>query len=74
MTQQPKALRLADRLEIEQVGPFLMDSAAAELRRLHESNTELLAALNWISTVNAMDYEYQAIARAAINKVEGEMK
>tara|TARA_R110000868_G_scaffold214149_1_gene464279 strand:- start:1111 stop:1362 length:252 start_codon:yes stop_codon:yes gene_type:complete len=48
--------------------------AAAELRRLYESNTELLAALNWISTVNAMDYEYQAIARAAINKVEGEMK
>jgi hypothetical protein len=35
---------------------------------------ELLAALNWISTVNAMDYEYQAIARAAISKATGEPK
>jgi hypothetical protein len=44
--------------------------AAAELRRLHAVNQELLAALNWIGTVNAMDYEYQAIARAAITKGE----
>ena len=48
MKTQPKALRLANRLEIEQAGPFLMDSAAAELRRLHEvekQRDELLEAL-----------------------------
>jgi hypothetical protein len=42
---QPEALRLADCLETEKVGAILGDSAAAELRRLHESNQELLAAL-----------------------------
>jgi hypothetical protein len=41
MTTQPEALRLADGLEMWTLG----EPAAAELRRLHESNTELLAAL-----------------------------
>lgn len=48
-TQQPEALRLADCLETEKVGAILGDSAAAELRRLHEvekQRDELLAALN----------------------------
>ena len=44
--------------------------AAAKLRRLHSVNAELLEALRWIATVNAMDYEYQKCARAAIAKAE----
>ena len=36
MTKQPDALRLA----------FLVENAPAELRRLHEVNVELIAALN----------------------------
>jgi hypothetical protein len=32
----------------------------------------LLKALRWIATVNAMDYEYRKVARAAIKAVEGE--
>jgi hypothetical protein len=70
---QPEALRLANRLDLYAAGDKHqrdIEEAAAELRRLHELNQELLAALNWISTVNAMDYEYQAIARAAIAKGE----
>jgi hypothetical protein len=42
---QPEALRLADCLETEKVGVILCDSAAAELRRLHAVNAELLEAL-----------------------------
>ncbi len=42
----------------------------AELRRLHAVNAELLEALRWIATVNAMDYEYQKCARAAIAKAK----
>jgi hypothetical protein len=79
MTTQPEALWLAHRL-ISMADDGDMGrkpnpkcskrQAAAELRRLHAVNQELLAALNWIGTVNAMDYEYQAIARAAITKGE----
>ncbi len=47
-----------------------VDDAAAELRRLHALNGELLVALKWIATVNAMDYEYQAKARVAIARTE----
>ena len=41
MKLQPKALRLADELEMWTKG----EPAAEELRRLHEVNTELLEAL-----------------------------
>ncbi len=72
MSEQPKALRLADDLEAFAAhGGGAMDKqAAAELRRLHAVNAELLEALRWIATVNAMDYEYQKCARAAIAKAE----
>ena len=43
--QQPNALRLADLIEWTTVQQDLID-AAAELRRLHELNAELLEALN----------------------------
>jgi hypothetical protein len=42
---QPEALRLADRLDCGEISYSGMCKAAAELRRLHESNQELLAAL-----------------------------
>jgi hypothetical protein len=47
-TQQPKALRLADALNVS--APFVDDhinhAAAAELRRLHSVNAELLESLD----------------------------
>jgi len=50
MTKQPEALRLADDIEdiqgLDSIDGTIVDKAAAELRRLHEVNVELLAALN----------------------------
>lgn len=43
-----------------------------KLAELEAVNRELLEALLRIATVNAMDYEYQAWARAAIAKAEGQ--
>ena len=73
-TQQPEALRLtqvAPYLEGGERGQWIM-SAAAELRRLHEANTELLAALKAVvvkihagATLGAMKD-----AQDAINKAE----
>ena len=73
MSTQPEALRLADRLESDFIRSQTMVDAAAELRRLSAVEAQrdaLLAALRWIATVNAMDYEYQQVARAAIKAVE----
>lgn len=58
------------------------EAAAAELRRLHESNIELLEALKdategleIASAGGGVDfYAYAKTARAAIAKAEGEMK
>ena len=44
MTTQPEALRLAHWLERDGANCQQHLDAAAELRRLHESNTDLLAA------------------------------
>ena len=41
-------------------------------KQLLAQRDALLEALRWIGNVNAMDYEYQAKARAAIKAVEGE--
>ncbi len=72
MTTQPEALRLADCLETEKVGAILGDSAAAELRRLHESNTELLAALKEAHACILGDHWGNAldVLAYAINKAE----
>jgi hypothetical protein len=71
MTTQPEALVLADWLESDTKDPRVHD-AAAELRRLHESNTELLAALK--DLINCADphrdWEEIKAARAAIAKAE----
>ena len=72
MTTQPEALRLADCLETEKVGVILGDSAAAELRRLHESNTELVKALEEMLDGEGSSFRVLCEqARAAINKAEG---
>jgi hypothetical protein len=45
----------------------------AHIKALEEAVAQrdaLLRALRWIATVNAMDYEYQKVARAAIKAAE----
>jgi hypothetical protein len=75
-TQQPEAFRLADALDLYATGDAHqrdIEQAADELRRLHESNTELLAALKeavyvciWPSAALSSAYEQacEAIAKA----------
>jgi len=69
---QPEALRLADYLTDRNRLDLTCDEAAAELRRLHEVNQELLAALNsTISACNFVEYGLALMnARAAIAKGE----
>jgi hypothetical protein len=70
MSKQPTALRLADALEAWTLGkPTRHHKAAAELRRLHALNGELLEALKLIASAenSALDLAYcKGIARAAI--------
>jgi hypothetical protein len=76
VSEQPDALRLADELEVFAAhGGGAMDRrAAAELRRLHAVNAELLEALrtaldaSWNGPMP--DYARDQ-ARAAIAKAEG---
>lgn len=49
MADQPEALRLADRLEADFIRTQTNLDAAAELRRLHVVNQELLEALRLTS-------------------------
>jgi hypothetical protein len=88
MTTQPEALRLADALDLYAKGDAHqrdIEQAADELRKLHEVNQELLAALKALSDADKTDWfitgglDYIAIklwiqARAAIAKAEGEIK
>lgn len=76
---QPEALRLADVLEATDQMHTNADltsvEVATELRRLHEVNRELLAALKALVAADAPDYIKSSIwnqARAAIDK--GELK
>ena len=77
MTTQPEALRLADALT-KYLGGNTATQAAAELRRLHALNGELLGALRTAADhLEGMpDPEDVAAcvvkARAAIAKAEGE--
>jgi hypothetical protein len=48
MSKQPTALRLADDLEDAALPTFIVKPAAAELRRLHALNGELLKTLKWL--------------------------
>jgi hypothetical protein len=71
MSEQPEALRLADQL-IAYLGGNTAAQAAAELRRLHALNGELLEALKAMLE-NGQDYTAtRDKARAAIARAEGE--
>jgi hypothetical protein len=79
MTKQPDALKLADDLEdiqgLDSIEGTIVDKAAAELRRLHEVNVELLEAFKDLLEANS--YYFPAgnpwgdRARAAIAKATG---
>ena len=81
MSTQPEALRLADALDChDHIG---MSKAAAELRRLHSVNADLLEALKLcesnISSLLASAHpkvygEWLTVVRAAITKATGETK
>jgi hypothetical protein len=71
---QPEALRLADALLTGSHHRPVLDRSAAELRRLHEVNQELLAALKEVYTTcdwhGDDGQEAMMKARAAIAKGE----
>ena len=73
MTEQPKALRLADELKSVHGHRLALD-AAAELRRMYALNQELLEALKladallWGANMNAVVVERKV--KAAIAKGE----
>jgi hypothetical protein len=72
--EMSEALIYANALEVSDKNPALINvnnRAAAELRRLHALNAELVEALRWIEGVNAMESEYKEKARAALAKVGG---
>ena len=73
--KKPEALRLAEHLERFRSFPD-DQAAAAELRRLHEVNQELLEALQKIAGNTYDEWtngaEAARIARAAIAKATGE--
>jgi hypothetical protein len=69
MSEQSTALRLADALDVGEISYTGMCKVAAELRRLHALNGELLEALKLIASAenSALDLAYcKGIARAAI--------
>jgi hypothetical protein len=71
---QPKALFLADVIEADPASKTHHDEAAAELRRLHALNGELLEALKRIADPRNIHFagDAQVVARAVIAKAEGE--
>ena len=79
MTTQPEALRCADALMADNYGAAktqLERRAAAELRRLHEANQELLEALKladaMLSGANMNATAVEKTVRAAIAKHKGQ--
>jgi hypothetical protein len=69
--KQPEALRLAEHLEDQ--GYYLDHDAAAELRRLHEVNAELLEALEFCAGTSYITDAHD-VAKAAITKATGEQQ
>jgi hypothetical protein len=78
MTTQPEALRLADKMNsysLRSGYAWHCHKAAAELRRLHESNLELVAALKAAKTIiGHPDDSTSKYIASVINKAEGEAK
>ncbi len=74
--KQPKALRLADYLDALFDDDGEPKQAAAELRRLHEANQEMMEALLWIDQYYRIERKENHMvaehARAAIAKATGE--
>ena len=72
MNKEPEALRLADSLEELYARTLTATRAAAELRRLHNLNQDLLAALEKLARLGNGDHfgnsDGNMIARAAIAK------
>lgn len=71
-TQQPEALRLADALLMgnAMLPEIDLPEAAAELRRLHALNAELLEALR-VAEASVGDMGSLHIVQAALAKAEG---
>ena len=72
MTTQPEALALADILDRSVLQAHA--DAAAELRRLHAVNQELIAALNKACLWHSNPKQWLDQAYAAIYRSEGEAK
>ena len=75
MSEQPNALRLAEWLDSCKLpyDPNDVSDAAAELRRLHSVNAELLEALDMLLQ-NPNSGLWSNNARSAIAKATGETK
>jgi len=73
MNEQTNALRLADALQTGSHHRPVLDRSSAELRRLHEVNQELLAALEFCAGTSYIT-DAREVAQAAIAKAEGEAK
>ena len=72
MNKQPEALRLADALDGACNGPLdFKHKAAAELRRLHEVNAELVEA---VKAALSDDQPYIERCKAALVKATGEQQ
>jgi hypothetical protein len=78
--KQPEALRLADLLDYAVgIEGYVRDEAAAELRRLHEVNAELVLLLeDWMDTFSEYAEEGDAslvvFTQEAITKATGEQQ
>jgi hypothetical protein len=75
--QKPEALRLAEHMEISvSHASAVREKAAAELRRLHEVNAELVEALERIGLYIAQGDSWGArkIAEATFVKATGEQQ
>ena len=72
--QQPEALSIAKRLKNQQqpLSLALREKAAAELRRLHEVNAELVEALRWLKLKGGLGSDVHEALRKLIAKATGE--
>lgn len=68
--KQPEALKLADILEFKIPSIECLEKAAAELRRLHEVNADLIDALQFCSGTSYISDAHE-VAEEALAKVEG---
>ena len=70
--KQPEALRLAD--EFEFTKSYLGAKAAAELRRLHEVNAELVVVLRWLNARGGLSLDVHEQIDAVLDKATGEQQ